>query len=400
MTSSGPSSGSPSGSRSPVLVLAALWFAGLGAAGQFAKLSVPFAALEAAYPAAGGWLGPMVSVISALGVLCGFFAGLVVARLGYRRLLLWALWAGAGLSLAQALLPAVPVMLALRFVEGASHLVIVVAAPTLMALLSPERLRPAVMSVWSTFFGVAFAAAATFGLPLVAAQGLPALLVAHAVWMAAVAAVLTVLLRGTRVPARAGGPAGALRPRAILAAHRRAYASPRLSAPALGWLCYTLSYVALLTVLPAQLAPEDRLWAATLMPVAGLAVSLSLGIWLLRFFSGVQLTMAGFALAGLGALVLSVVPASAVLAVGLMACLGLVQSGSFAAIPQLAPAAADQAQANGAMAQMGNLGNLLGTPVLLGLLALAGPGAIYWGLAAAYAAGLALHFLQARRRYA
>jgi predicted MFS family arabinose efflux permease len=379
----------------PYALLAVLWCAGLGAAGQFAKLSVPFEALRAAYPDAGLWLGPMVSMISGLGVVCGFFAGLLVARLGYRRLLLWALWTGAALSAVQALLPPVPLMLALRFVEGASHLVIVVAAPTLMAQVSPERLRPAVMSVWSTFFGVAFAATATLGLPLVATLGLPGLLGAHALWMAAVALAITGLLRGLPASARSAAP---LRPRAILQVHLRAYSAPALSAPALGWFCYTLTYVALLTVLPAQLAPADRGWAAALMPLAGLAVSLSLGIWLLRFVSGVQLAMAGFALGAAGALWLAQVPTAAGLAVALMACLGLVQSGSFAAIPQLAPAAADQAQANGAMAQMGNLGNLLGTPLLLGLLALAGPGAIYWGLALAYLLGLGLHALQARRR--
>jgi len=379
--------------------LAALWCAGLGAAGQFAKLSVPFEALSAAYPDAGMWLGPLVSVISGLGVLCGFFAGMLVARLGTRRLLLHALWAGAALSMLQAMLPPLPIMLTLRFLEGASHLVIVVAAPTLMAQIAPPHLRPAVMSVWSTFFGVAFAATAILGAPLVAAAGLPALLSAHAAWMVVTAAVLTRLLR-RRSEGSGARPGASLRPRGVLEAHVRAYRSPALSAPALGWLCYTLTYVALLTVLPAQLAPGDRPWAATAMPLAGLAVSLTLGIWLLRFISGVQLTMAGFALGTLGALWLSQTPQAAGLAVALMACLGLVQAGSFAAIPQLASGPADLAEANGAMAQMGNLGNLLGTPLLLGLLAQAGPGAIYWGLGAAYLAGLVLHGIQAMRRKA
>ena len=82
----------------------------------------------------------------------------------------------------------------------------------------------------------------------------------------------------------------------------------------------------------------------------------------------------------------------------LAAAMGLIQGATFTAVPQLNGTAATQAQANGAMAQMGNLGNTLGTPVMAA--ALAGLG--YTGLpllaGTAFVAGLALHLLLAAQR--
>ena len=47
-------------------------------------------------------------------------------------------------------------MLLARVIEGASHLAIVVAAPSLITQLSQPRYVGAAMTLWSTFFGVSF----------------------------------------------------------------------------------------------------------------------------------------------------------------------------------------------------------------------------------------------------
>ena len=130
----------------PALTVVVLWLAGLGAAGQFAKIAVAFPALQALYPQAGTSLGLAVSLISLLGALLGVVAGMIVARLGLRRMLLWGLWLGAALSLAQAILPGLGALLATRLVEGLSHLVIVVAAPTLISETVADRWRGAALS--------------------------------------------------------------------------------------------------------------------------------------------------------------------------------------------------------------------------------------------------------------
>ena len=145
----------------------ALWGAGLGAAAQYGKVSVIFDMLPGIYPQAGAALGFAVSLVGFVGILLGVVAGLVVARLRYRRALLTALWAGAAISLFQALLPALPLFMLSRVAEGASHLAIVVAAPTLIAQISADKDRGLTLTLWGTFFGVAFCGArcgwASFG---------------------------------------------------------------------------------------------------------------------------------------------------------------------------------------------------------------------------------------------
>lgn len=367
------------------MTVLALYAAGLGAAGQFAKLSVPFDQLEAIYPDAGA--GFAVSLVSVMGVVLGLFVGLLVARLGFRRMLLWALVAGAAVAPLQALFPPLPVFLGLRLAEGIPHLIITVAAPTLMAELTPERWKGAVMTVWSTFFGVTFAIVAL--LP----GSIFGLILGHGAWLLAMAGILWVLL--PEVPVRRNLPR--LTIGRILADHATCYSSARLAAPALGWLCYTLTYVSVLTVLPTQLAPDEAEWVTPILPIAGLAVSLTFGILLLRFVSPVVLVVTGFASAAALALILLARP-DPWLVIALMSLLGLVQSGSFAAVPYLNPDMTDQAQANGAMGQMGNLGNALGTPLLLVLISMGGGSAVFAGLAAAYVVGAGLHLTLALQR--
>ncbi|QEW18246.1 Major Facilitator Superfamily protein [Marinibacterium anthonyi] len=148
--------------RIPFLVLL-LWIAGLCAAGQFAKIAVPFAEFRALYPGAGGNVGWLLSVISLLGALFGAFAGALVGVTGPVRMLVGGLLAGGVISLLQSGIPGFSVMLASRVIEGLAHLAIVVAAPTLIARITPERWRGASMALWSTFFGVAFALVAWAG---------------------------------------------------------------------------------------------------------------------------------------------------------------------------------------------------------------------------------------------
>lgn len=80
------------------------------------------------------------------------------------------------------------------------------------------------------------------------------------------------------------------------------------------------------------------------------------------------------------------------------ATLGLVQGACFAAVPQLNQCAAQQAQAYGAMAQTGNLGNTLGTPILLAVLGGAGYAGLVWTVMALLWMGWAVHRAMQDRR--
>ncbi|MEO9575969.1 MAG: MFS transporter [Tateyamaria sp.] len=370
-----------------------LWGAGLGAAGQYAKISVIFDQLGPFYPDAGVALGFIVSLVGFVGILLGVFAGLVVARIRYRRAMLWALCAGATMSLFQATLPALPLMLASRVVEGMSHLAIVVAAPTLIAGLSAARHTGFTLTLWSTFFGVAFTLLVALGLPLVAAYGVPALFIAHAIWMAVFAIVLKQFLSPIQDRAE-----GALSLRGLLFDHLTIYRSPRIAAPGAGWLFYTFCFLAILTVLPPYIAPEWRAWVIGAMPLVSIAVSMTLGVLALRMISAVQLTQVGFVCSVAALIWLLMAPGLPAACLGLAAGLGLVQGATFASIPQLNSTSTTQAQAYGALAQTGNLGNTIGTPALLAILGVAGYAGMIWTAIFVLMGGFFVHAWMAMRR--
>ncbi|WP_240783964.1 MFS transporter [Tabrizicola caldifontis] len=369
-----------------------LWCAGLGAAAQFGKISILYETLRTTYGGGGEVaLGLVVSIVGMVGLIFGTTAGLLVARIGPRRAIVAALAAGAAMSALQALLPPYPLMLASRIVEGASHLAIVVVGPTMIATLAPEHRRPLAMTLWSSFFGVTYTILALIG-PHAGPTGL---FLGHAAWMGALAAILALTLppdpRGHALPMDN-----------LLAQHARIYASPRLAAPAMGFCCYTFLYVAVLTLLPPETPATHRALIAAGMPLVSIAVSLTLGVWLLGRMSAVALVQTGYAVAIPGFLILWVFwgQGAGMVAGGflLSAALGIVQGASFAAIPELNASPDDRARAAGAVAQLGNLGTTTGTPVLAALLANAGPAGLTAAAVTLSALGLAIHAVQKARR--
>ena len=377
-----------------ILLVLLLWAAGLGAAAQFAKISVAFGDIREMYPSAGAEVGWLLSVISLIGAIFGMFAGVVVSKFGFRRLLVSAMVLGGLISLYQATLPAFWPMLVSRIVEGVSHLCIVVAAPTLIAQTSAGRFQGAAMTLWSTFFGVAFALVAWLGTPLVASYGIEGLFLSHGVYMLLIGALLMLSLRMI-TPVNATAP---LSLRGIIAQHRTAYGSPYIAAPAVGWLFYTLTFVSLLTVLPELMAAEERLLAQQLMPIASILVALLVVTPLLRFMSAVNVVIIGFAVSALVLMLAWSGVGIVLIAIGVFGTLGLVQGASFAAIPQLNKDAESIARANGAMAQMGNIGNMTGTPLLLAVLAAGGVNGLIVAVVALYVLAVAAHLWLARRR--
>jgi len=371
-----------------------IWAAGLGAAAQYGKISVVFDRMAELYPQAGSSIAFTVSMVGLLGILFGVVAGMFVAAFGYRRTLVWALWIGAAMSALQAMHLPFQVFLATRVVEGMSHLGVVVAGPTLIAHVSSDKSRGLAMTLWSTFFGVAFALLVWFGLPLVGKYGVLSLFGTHAVVMAALAILLGMALRNVPVPVRQPVPKLASLP----ALHLRIYRSPWLVAPAAGWLFYTSCFVAILTVIPPFIDEDIRGFVLGSMPLASIAVSMTFGVSLLRYIPAVRLVQLGFLLCALISFWLMVSQGAPEACIALAGAMGLVQGGSFALVPQLNDTAADQAQASGAMAQAGNLGNTIGTPLMVTSLSLAGYSGMLAVVVALFFAGFVVHRLLAMRR--
>jgi len=298
------------------------------------------------------------------------------------------------MSALQAMHLPFPAFLATRVVEGLSHLGLVVAGPTLIAQVSTEKTRGLAMTLWSTFFGVAFTLLAWLGLPLVNTFGVLSLFGAHALIMAGLAILLTVALRNVPVPDRQPVPKLAKFP----ALHWRIYSSPWRVAPAAGWLFYTACFVAILTVIPPFIDEDLRAFVLGAMPLASIAVSMTFGVYVLRFIPAVRLVQLGFLLCALIAVWLMLTPGAPLACIALAGAMGLVQGGSFAMVPQLNETAADRAQSSGAMAQAGNLGNTIGTPLMVTALSTAGYVGMLGTVVALFFAGFVVHGLLAMRR--
>lgn len=380
--------------RSPLFLVLALWGAGLGAAAQFAKIVVIFPELQAHYGETGAASGYLVSLISVIGMLLGMVAGVIAIQLGVRRLLIAGLYLGAAVSAWQTMLPGFEWMLASRLIEGMSHLAIVVTSPTLIAQLTTKRHQAAALTLWGTYFGVAFAAIALTAPHIIRIAGLGGLSAIHAAYMASFAILLTIVLPGED---RTGAPPWPSLGN-ILHRHLTAYASPFIAAPALGWLFYTLTFVSMLTILPTMVDPSQRAFAAAAMPLSSIVSSMTLGNVLLRYMSAVSVIVTGFATAIVLVLVFLLTGPGAWLFIALFACLGLVQGASFAAVPQLNISLEDRALANGGIAQTGNIGNALGTPAMLAVVATGADTGLPALLIGCYAAAIIVHLALARGR--
>ena len=373
----------------------AIWAAGLGVAAQYGKISIVFDQLAQLYPDAGASISFTVSLVGLMGIVFGLVAGMFVASFGFRRTIVCSLWVGAAMSALQAMHLPFAIFLATRVIEGLSHLGVVVAAPVLMAQLSSNRDRGQVMTLWSTFFGVAFTLLAWLGLPLVAAQGVLALFWIHAGVMAGLALLLGFALRDVPVPAREARPAL----QSLPALHLPVYRSAWKVAPAAGWLFYTCCFVAILTVIPPYIAVESRGFVLGAMPLASIAVSMTVGVQLLRRVSAVTVVQMGFLFCAASVLWLWAMPGYPLACITLAGAMGLVQGASFAAIPQLNESAAARAESSGVLAQSGNLGNTIGTPLMVAALGVSGFGGLMATLLVLFLGGFGVHvFLAAQRR--
>ena len=347
------------------ILVFALLLAGQFAAAQFGKLTLTLPVLRETYAQGGVFVPLLVSIVGVVGILLGAVAGAVVARIGIARALIWALLAGAGLSLLEASLPHISLFVVLRVAEGLSHLAIVVAAPTLMASVSTDNDRPVVMGIWASFFGISIALTAMLLPTLLSTGGLPLVFLAHGLGMLAVAALLIPILPKERIAKPV--------PISYLAEHRIIYSTPRLLIPGGGFVWYTVLFIALLAVLPVAL--NLPVWTITTLPLVSIAGTLGGGV-LGRRLTPDRLVIAGFLLTiAASALVYLASPAIWPLFV-LFFVMALIPAASFAAIPYFNDSATDRARATGGIAQLGNVGTTTGTPIFVLAFDQAGLGAV------------------------
>ena len=377
----------------------ALFIAGLAAAMQFAKLSPVMGAVANEFSLGLVTAGLTVSMIGIVGVIFAISAGALVAAIGLKRGLLIGLFGGAVIAAAGSFAPDGNAFLVSRFLEGFSHLLIVVCAPALMSAHASERDQPMVLALWGCFFGVGFAITSAMAPGIVGAAGWRALMQSHAALLGCTGVLAAVALaRSGHQDTRKALPNFA----GLINTHVAVY---RSGAPLLLALCfcaYACLFLAVLTFL-GQFLMDAQQWslARTGNFLAGasfvtLVFTLFAG-WLVRrgvtAFAGLTAAFVTIACSALGVFALQLNGAWLVACmVSLMAGFGLIPGFIFANVPTVAPTPARAALAYGAIAQFGNVGSFAGTPVFAAAYQAMGwpGGAVFVVSAAVVGLGLAL----------
>ena len=128
-----------------------------------------------------------------------------------------------------------------------------------------------------------------------------------------------------------------------------------------------------------------------ILPLISIVSALAFMPFLLARYSAISLVTIGFALATFITLLSFTTISTPVIWITLFAVLGMIQSASFAAVPQLNTSAQTQVLSNGIMAQAGNLGNTVGMPILLLVLNTTNTNGMMIAIAIIYAMGAVGH---------
>ena len=348
------------------LRIALLWLCGLAAAMQFAKVSLGFDGLLAFYAVTPAQLGWSLSIVGMSGLLFGVTAGLFAHAVGFRRLLLMGLGLGAMLSLLQTLMLPYPLFFITRLLEGVSHLVIIVIAPILITANSAPQHRSITIGVWSTFFGAAFALTSLCAPVVLAHFGVQGLLVAQAMFISMMWLLVWLTLK-------TDGHEQAVhhlpKVSTLFRQNIEVYRQFKAILPGLSFMCYTATSVSLMTFIP-NFVGDDRDWLAPLLPVLSIMGTFSAG-WLAQSLIPPFRLLAGafIGVAAAGVLFFIGVQSGgevSTIALVLMFLGGLSGGASFALIPFLSHEKGFQVRANGALAQLANVGSTIGPPLFAG----------------------------------
>jgi MFS family permease len=341
-----------------------------------------------------GWI---LSVFNVIGFLLGSLTGAASDAFGHRRLLLTGLSLQALGSLAGSFSPGAFFLLATRAMEGMGFLIAVVAAPAMVAQVTrPGDIRVA-LSVWSCFLPAGASTIMLF-VPLVNVslgwRGLwlvnSAILAAYAFW----------LMKGT---AHLMGPAKG--PRRRLG---QVWRDLRLTATSAGpillaaiFTTYALQWLAVMGFLPTLLADEYGLSPGRASVFTAIMVAMNvpgnlMGGWLLhRGFRRWKLIASASLV--MGACSLAIYSPTLPFAARYTACLifslvgGLLPASVLGGAPMYAPNPNLVATTNGLLMQGGQLGQVIGPPVLALMVSMGGGWkSAPWLLGASAAAGVVL----------
>jgi MFS transporter, DHA1 family, inner membrane transport protein len=309
----------------------------------------------------------VIGVFAGVPAIAGLPGGIGVSRLGARRsVIVGLLLMGAG-SCAGALATNGPVLLLTRIIEGVGFLMLAVAVPSLLNVITATKDRDVVFVLWAVYYAAGSAVSMLIGPLLLAAYGWQSLWLVTGILSLLYGPLVWIIAPSSRISSAGGGRA--------LSEIGRIMRAPGPVLLALAFGFYTLQYHALSGLLPTLLVERLGLsvaYAGVLSAVtvvangvgamcAGLLLRLGIPLW--------AMVMAGFGFVGLASFGLfnQSMPALGVTALA-AASLGL--SGTlpaliYAAAPRFAPHPVMLALTVGIVVQASNLGFFFG-PAILG----------------------------------
>ncbi|MEO1680755.1 MAG: MFS transporter [Pseudomonadota bacterium] len=329
-----------------------------------------------------GWLVSLITLASAsLGLIAGYW----VVRAGLRTSLVIGAAAMGACAVVAALGPTLPILVGARVVEGLGYLVVVVAAPTLIAREATERDTSFALALWGTFFTLGLSIAAFAGGALVGQVGWQG-------WFFGSAAIAVLAAMAALVSIPKEERIEVNRSNVWKTVTEMPLASWLLGAAFLG---LTLLALSILSLLPTFLVQEHGFAPGTAGSVTGFVAlasimgSLGYGGFANRFPDTVIAAVASTALivsafvAFADATPLQIVTFAAVAV--LMS--GVLVAQTFATVPRVAHTPHLVGPTNGLVAQLGSVGALTGPPMIGALITFAGWSAVPWVVA-----GFALSF--------
>lgn len=341
--------------------------------------------------------GLVVSALNVVGATSGGFVGVLIDRLGPRRMVGAAPLAAAIGNALGALAPDAVWLAAGRLVEGVAFILVLSGAPVLLSRLATPHDRGIVMGFWGTFLPIGSAIAITAAPSVLAAGGW------RLAWAICGGLGLLAFAAFWAIEAREREPAGAGAARfADLA--RAARARPILLL-GLAFAGFSFVYIPVLSFMPLWLIETQgvalSVGAATTVAysLGNAAGNVTGGMLLRRGASAAHLIAVAAAGAGLLSLVIFLpgpptwLRLAAAVAFGAIG--GWVPVSVFASTPRLAPEPWLAGAAMGVVVQLLNVGTLLGPVVFTAVVDLAGtwtiaPVVLIAGSALTLAAGLGL----------
>jgi predicted MFS family arabinose efflux permease len=345
-----------------------LFGAGIVGSMQFAKLSPIMVDVARDLALSPVMAGLSVSILGLVGVLFAITVGVIASVVGLAKSLRLAMFFGASVALLGAFAPEAYSFLSLRFLEGVSHLFIVVCAPALMGASASTIDRPIALAMWGCFFGTGYALTSLAAPFVVGHESWVRLLIAHSVVMFVMAGLVAFVTRHAQNATVSISVAN------IAKQHLDVFRSGAPLLLALTFFAYTVQFLAVLTFLHLYMSkiwlwPESKIGFALFMaPLWSLLFTLGAG-WLVRggvgIASGYAATFATLALSSAVVFLNSESAPFIYVAVAVMfACFGLLPGLTFANMTAVARTPQQVAIGFSAIALFGNLGTFLGTPLL------------------------------------